>query len=344
MENNKNASVGRRGFLKAVGATAVGGTNAIGPGVASGDSLVEAAAIPKRKLGKRGPELPILAYGGAGLPKHWGNPLSIEDRVKLVRYGFDRGVRMFDTAGNYMESASIMGEALKEVRRDAFLCSKVETTLPGQVRAAVERQLEQLKTDYLDACLIHGTPGLEQMTIPQAMKIHAQLAKLRDEGMIRQIGFSAHSYYDKAVALVDSGGFDLCMLAYGYLPRGHNQIFSERNLKLRDQCMTKAKEQGMGVIAMKVIGAGVMGGWAPYLVPEFDQSKVKDLPGAAIRYLLTDKRVDMLVIGMRLKSDIDENIATLMGDPTFTEEDRKLLADFLPKALASKAFKAMKVE
>ena len=69
------------------------------------------------------------------------------------------------------------------------------------------------------------------------------------------------------------------------------------------------------------------------------------LPGKKkIRYLLTDKRVDMLVIGMRLKSDIDENIATLMGDPTFTEEDRKLLADFLPKALASKAFKAMKVE
>jgi aryl-alcohol dehydrogenase-like predicted oxidoreductase len=81
--------------------------------------------------------MPILGYGGAALPKAWRNPLSHEDRVALVRYAFDRGVRYFDTAGNYMESQAILGEALKDRRRDVCLVTKVETTKPGDVRTGV---------------------------------------------------------------------------------------------------------------------------------------------------------------------------------------------------------------
>jgi hypothetical protein len=50
-------------------------------------------AIPTRTLGKTGLKLPTLGYGGAALPKAWRNPLSHEDRVALVRYAYDRGIR-----------------------------------------------------------------------------------------------------------------------------------------------------------------------------------------------------------------------------------------------------------
>jgi aryl-alcohol dehydrogenase-like predicted oxidoreductase len=43
-------------------------------------------------------ELPMLGYGGAALQKQYGNTLSTEDRVKLVRYAYDSGIRYFDTA------------------------------------------------------------------------------------------------------------------------------------------------------------------------------------------------------------------------------------------------------
>jgi hypothetical protein len=59
----------------------------------------QADTIPVRTLGRTRLELPILGYGGAALPKAWRNPLSYEDRVALVRYAFDRGVRYSDTAG-----------------------------------------------------------------------------------------------------------------------------------------------------------------------------------------------------------------------------------------------------
>ena len=336
----------RRDFLKTGVAAAVG---SIATGIASGavskeKTIVLADKIPTCVLGKTKVKLPILGYGGAALPKVWGNPLSHEDRLKLVRYAYDRGVRYYDTGGNYMESQTILGEALKDVRDKVFLVSKVETTVPGWVRMAVDKSLKELHTDYLDAILIHGTPGLEQMSVKEAMKVHAELVKLRDERMVRFIGFSAHSYFDKALALIESNGFDLCMLSYGYIPRGHDQIWTARMIELRNACLAKAHELGMGIAAMKVVGAGMLGAWAGYIVPEFDAKRLKQLPAAAIRYVLQDERIHLLTIGMRLKKDVDANIRTLAADTSYTLDDRTLLAQFCAKAFDSDAIKKMRID
>ncbi|MHC4249091.1 MAG: aldo/keto reductase [Planctomycetota bacterium] len=303
-----------------------------------------AGAIPVRPFGKTGKSLPILGYGGAALPSKWGNPLSADDRVKLVRYAYDRGVRFFDTAGNYMESQTIMGWGLKGIRKDVFLATKVETTMPTEVRRAVENSLKELQTDYLDLIQIHGTPGLEQMTVKRAMQIHKELVKLKDERVVRMIGFTAHSYYEKALAMIDSGGFEQCMLAYGYLARGDVQLHSPRMQKLREECLDKAHAAGMAVVAMKVVGAGAMGAWSQYFVPQFDKGRLKGLPSGAIRYVLGDKRVDLLVVGMRLKHEIDANIKTISAGGAFSKGDEALLKEYRAQLLATERFKKMRVD
>ena len=287
----------------------------------------------------------MLGYGGAALPKAWLNPLSLEDRIQLVRYAYDRGIRYFDTAGaSYMESQAILGEALKDRRRQVCLVTKLDTTLPGEVRKSVEQSLKELQTDYLDILLIHGTPGLQQMSVEQAMKIHAEQVKLRDEKIARFIGFSAHGYFDKALALIASGGFDQCMLSYGYIPRGYDQVWTAHMTTLRDACVAKAHELGMGIVAMKVIGAGMLGAWSGYLVPGFDKERLKQLPAAAIRHVLQDQRIHVLNIGMRLKEEIDANIKTLSGDVSYTLEDRALLAEFSAKLYDTDAIKKLRIE
>ena len=340
-------TLGRREFLKK--ATQAAATVAICQGMTPATARAEtpgqsAGTIPTRTLGKTGLKLPILGYGGAALPKVWLNPLSHDDRVALVRYAYDRGLRYFDTTGNYFESQAILGEALKDRRRQVCLVTKVETTKPEEVRKAVESSLKELQTDYLDILLIHGTPGLQQMGVEQAMKIHAELVKLRDERVTRFVGFSAHSYFDKALALIASGGFDLCMLSYGYIPRGYDQVWTARMTKLRDACLAKAHELGMGIVAMKVIGAGMLGAWSGYLMPGYDKQRLQQLPAAAIRHVLQDQRVHMLCVGMRLKEEIDANLKILSGDATYTPEDRSLLAEFSAKLYDTNAIKKMRVE
>jgi len=315
-------------------------------------------ALPWRKLGRTGLELPMLGYGGAALPKKWHNYLSYEDRVKLVRYAYDSGVRLFDTSISYTyaESQEIIGKALKPVRDNTFIMTKVDfwdvskpdgrfDKIPkGEALRQVKMNLKELNTDYIDAILIHGTPGVQQMTVDQCMEVHGELIKARDMGLVKYVGFSAHGYYDKALALIESGGFDLCMLSYGYLPRGHDQVFSPRMLKLREACLAKAHELKMGIAAMKVVGAGMMGNWAQHIVPGTSEELVNRLPGSAIRWVMDDKRIDMLVIGMRNAQEVDQNILTIGGNTTCTARDRSLLKDFSVKVMNSSAIKKMKVE
>jgi len=134
------------------------------------------------------------------------------------------------------------------------------------------------------------------------------------------------------------------MLSYGYIPRGYDQVWTARMTKLRDACLAKAHELGMGIVAMKVIGAGMLGAWSGYIVPAFDKERLKQLPGAAIRHVLQDPRIHILNIGMRRKEEIDANLAVLSGDGACTPEDRALLAEFSAKLYDSDAIKKMKVE
>ena len=351
-------TVDRRDFLK-TGVTAAIGSAAAGSGVArAGESTTDPKQIATRPFGKTGRKLPILGYGGAALPKKWGNTLSTEDRVKLVRHAYDSGIRYFDTAISYTysESQAIIGKALKDVRDNVFITTKVDfwdLSKPDgritkvnkeEVARQVEKNLAELQSDYIDAILIHGTPGVEQMTVEQCMEVHGELVKARDKGLVRFVGFSAHHYFDKALALISTGKFDLCMLAYGYLPRGNSRLFSPRTTELRNACVAKAHELGMGIVAMKVLGGGVLGAWAGYVVPGFDKRRLKQLPAAAIRHVLRDERIHILNIGMRLKEEVDANIKTLSGDVTYTPDDRAVLAEFMAKAHDSDAIKKMKID
>ena len=350
----------RREFLKRTAqATAVASLAGSAHAAAPKDKNIKLTdKIPSRIFGKTKTKLPILGYGGAALPKKWSNPLSYEDRVKLVRYAYDSGIRYFDTSISYTyaESQDIIGKALKPVRDNVFITTKIDLwntsradgriikVSKKEVARQVEMNLKELNSDYIDAVLIHGTPGVEQMTVEQNLEVMGELVKAREKGLIRFVGFSAHSYYDKALALINSGGFDLCMLAVGYLPRGHDQIFSKKSIAIREKCLTEAHKRKMGVVAMKVMGAGVLGAWSGYAVPKFDKKRLGLLPGAAMRYVLKDKRIGMLCIGMRLKTDIDANIRTLVGKTAFTKADRALLEEFGPQALKSNMMKKMKVE
>ena len=105
--------------------------------------------------------------------------------------------------------------------------------------------------------------------------------------------------------------------------------------ELRNACVAKAHELGMGIVAMKVIGAGMLGAWSGYMVPGFDKQRLTNLPAAAICHVLQDRRIDLLNIGMRLKEEIDANIRdTLRGCHLPWLRNRALLAK-LPETVST---------
>jgi predicted aldo/keto reductase-like oxidoreductase len=329
-----NHGMKRREFVKTglqvAAGTAVLTTGSAGAAVPENKQISLVGPLPTRILGKTGVELPILGFGGSAIVRRWGCKLTEEERIVLVRRAYDQGVRYFDTAGNYMESEPIFGEALTGIRDNVYLATKVETTDPTRVRRAVERSLGKLQTDYLDCIQIHGTPGIEDMSVSRAMEIHAELVKLRDERIARFIGLTGHHYFDKLYQLISTDGFDQCLLVCGYFRKGMVRLLDNNMLEWRAMCFAKAHELGMGIVAMKVLGR-VLGHESGQLFPDYDPDALAQLPAAAIRFVLQDDRIHLLNIGMARMRDVDENVQTLAGPHEFSPKDRLLLAEYCRK-------------
>ena len=88
------------------------------------------------------------------------------DAVRALQAGIDAGMTHIDTAEMYGEAEAIVAEATTACREEVFLVSKV---VPGNatrrgVARACEASLRRLKTDRLDAYLLHwpGSHPLEE--------------------------------------------------------------------------------------------------------------------------------------------------------------------------------------
>ncbi|HEV8002801.1 MAG TPA: aldo/keto reductase [Planctomycetaceae bacterium] len=340
----------RRGFLKS--GVLAGAGAAVLTGAATGLKAApptsdEHTSIPIRPFGKTGWKLPVLAMGGSAMVKQFISAygvklLSTDERVAMVRHAYDRGIRYFDTARVYGESESIIGKALKDVRQNIFLATKIYVTNPANTRKCLETSLKELGTDHVETAQIHS-PVIEGMGFKGAMKVHKELLKLRDEKMVRYIGLTTHVAFDSVHRMISTGGFDQCLLAYGYFRKGMDTLLSNQNVELRELCLAKAHELGMGIVAMKVMGASVFGHNSKNVVANYDGEARSQLPGAAIRWVLQDPRISLLNIGVSMPSDVDANIAVLSGDQRFTDADRRLLADFSRRAYESSEFKTMRI-
>lgn len=343
---------GRRDFLKS-SALAAAGSGLLGVGVAvaaAPDSKtieVGPSGIPLRPFGKTGHKLPVLGMGGSAMVQvffqAYGVPLlSMDERAAMVRHAYDSGVRYFDTARVYGESERLMGRGLKGVRANCYIATKFHLTDPAKVRETVEKSLAELDTDYVDAVQIHS-PCIEAVGFDAAMKIHAELVKLRDEKMLRFIGLTTHVAFETVLEMIKTDGFDQVLLANGYVRSGMNTMLSNPKIEYREQCLAAAHQRGMAIVAMKILGARLLSHNAKNMVSDYDHERIAKLPAAAIRWVLRDPRVSMLNIGVSMPSDIDKNLAVVRGDTTLTDADRELLADFSARLYDTEAIKALPV-
>ena len=101
--------------------------------------------------------------------------------------------------------------------------------------------------------------------------------------------------------------------------KGMDTLLSNPNVEFRELCLAKAHELNMAIVAMKVMGAYILGHNAKNVVPDYDRTTLDKLPGAAICWVLQDERVSMLNIGISVPEDIDRNVKLLKSNLTFTK-------------------------
>src|SRR6202045_3019520 len=122
-----------------------------------------------RKLGNTGLIVSEVALGTMqfGGKMNMGN-LGKEDTTRMVKLALERGINFIDAADVYSlgESETLVGSALKGVRDEIVLATKVRLPMSGNfnrsgatrvnIMREVEGSLRRLQTDYIDLYQVHG--------------------------------------------------------------------------------------------------------------------------------------------------------------------------------------------
>lgn len=171
------------------------------------------------RLGNTNIEVSTVAFGCWAIVGgfNWGEQ-DEQDSIRALRGALDAGVTFFDTAELYGDgySEQLIGKALGGARDEIVIASKAapEHFAPDELRAACERSLANLGTDYLDLYQLHWA----NRDIPVAETLGV-MQELRDEGKIRAIGVSNFGPIDLAECLVTGIPIASNQLAYSLLFR-----------------------------------------------------------------------------------------------------------------------------
>jgi diketogulonate reductase-like aldo/keto reductase len=142
--------------------------------------------VRRERFGATGAEIPVIGQGSWDLPEHGARRT---EALRALRRGIDLGLTHLDTAEMYGSGAveRILGEAIATIPRErVFLASKVLPSNASRsgVKAACERSLKRLRTEYLDLYLLHWPSSVP---LEDTMEGFAQLVR---EGKTRFVGVS----------------------------------------------------------------------------------------------------------------------------------------------------------
>jgi len=262
--NKKQPATSRRHFLKSTLTLPVALAAAPALFAPSGHAAEASAgkdALPRRQLGKNGPQVTMLCMGG----------MMAAMSPDYLDIAWSMGIRYFDTADCYLKGKSegIVGAWLAkypERRKEIFLVSKDHPHQgPQQLLTMIDKRLAACGTTYLDAFYIHGLGpkeyGEASLNWPKSDEYKRVAEKLKSSGKVKMVGFSCHDgrLPDYLNAAAQGGFLDIVMLAFNpFYPKGGPL----------DKAIDAAHGAGIGLVAMKTMRSAKD---VPKRLPELDQ-------------------------------------------------------------------------
>lgn len=205
-----------------------------------GSNFAPGYEIPRRQLGKTNDRLSVIGFGGIML-----NDNSQEFANELVAKAFELGVNYYDVAPTYGNAQERLGPALKSYRNNCFLACKTTRRDAKEAQRELETSLQLLETDRFDLYQLHAlttTEEVEEAFGPNG--VMETVVKAKQQGKIRNIGFSAHSV-DAALLAMRLFEFDSVLFPINFASWNAGDF--------GPQVYDEAQKQGMGVLALKAM-------------------------------------------------------------------------------------------
>ncbi len=193
-----------------------------------------------RVLGKTGEKLSVLGFGGIVVMD-----TTPAEAAQYVREAVDRGINYFDVAPAYGNAEERLGPALQPWRDQVFLACKTGKRTAAEARAELESSLTKMKTDRFDLYQFHAIASIDEarQILSPGGALDAVL-RARDEGLVRHIGFSAHSE-DAALHLLEAFDFDSVLFPINF------SCWNDGDFG--PKLCAKAAEKETGILALKAL-------------------------------------------------------------------------------------------
>lgn len=278
----------------------------------------------------KGLKISQLAFGTMRLPVINGEEENVDQNAvdKMVQLAFEGGVNYFDTAWGYHNGKSevAIGKALKNYDRNSYF---VADKFPGydlsnmpKVKEIFAQQLERTGLDYFDFYHIHNVHELNiNQYLDPKYEIKEYLTKMKAEGKIKHLGFSAHANFDTFIRFLEGYGdvIEFCQIQLNYL----DYDFQEAKLKVEE-----LNKRGIPIMVMEPLRGGRLSN-----LSETELSAVKKIRSnvtgteMAFRWLQTIPGILTILSGMSNPEQMADNIATFQKDEPLSSEEFKAIGD-----------------
>lgn len=265
-----------------------------------------------------------LGYGCMRFTRK-GSGIDYEKAEKEVLLAIEKGVNYFDTAYIYPGNEECLGWILEKNHcRDKV---NIATKLPQYLlrsAAAIDKtfreELSRLRTDHIDYYLMHMFTDYAEWVRLQNLGIEQWIARQKEEGRIRYIGFSYHGDTEMFLKILDAYDWDFCQIQYNYLDE-HTQAGKTG--------LQAAAKKGIPVIIMEPLRGGKLVN-LPEQAKQVLASHGKGYTPAelGLRWLWNQPEVTCVLSGMNSEKMVSENIriASEAEPGHLTEEDMEIVA------------------
>ena len=241
--------------------------------------------------------------GGEGVLRTEGRE---QEALAVLGAAFESGIRYYDSAPAYAGSERYQGQFWArnpERKAETFQAGKSAQRDAAGAEADLKRTLSLMGRDHLGLWQIHDVRSREDIRDLEAPKgaLRAFYAA-RESGTTRGIGVTGH--HDPAVLLhaVSTWDVDAVLLPVNPIEAAIGGFL--------DKVIPAARERGIGLIGMKVLGAG------QFLFPDHGLT-----PENLIRFAIAQD-VDLVIVGCSTPGEA-ELLARLGRDHTLIEEEEQ---------------------
>ena len=160
----------------------------------------------------------------------------------------------------------------------------------------IRASLRRLRTNYFDIVYVKDEVVTDPIGKDHTMAV---IRRLQKDGVIRHVGLLVTDP-EHALPLIHSGRFEIAQLLCDVTAQG-------AAWDALDAC----RGQGMGVSIEKPVSTGDLESVSDTLGSDWNGSS--DIRKCCFRYLLSDRRVDMINVGMRWEHEVAENAMLFSG-------------------------------